>query len=119
MVYGEVNMNNGIFKKTDQAKFVELCGGSGNEDYCLSKVTEMLNEEKLEVRINEPLPLGDTPLTKACREGNLKIVKFLLDNNANPLTRNNCNETPYQVAKNEKVKEILDDAMILSKANIP
>ena len=45
----------------------------------------------------------ETPLIKACYNGNYKIVKLLLENGADVNRQNDCRETPLFISCGEKL----------------
>lgn len=59
---------------------------------------------------------GDTPLHMAAYHGRKWAVKTLLYLGANPNLRNNEGKLPYQVARQEDVREVLRIAVFTSNA---
>lgn len=56
---------------------------------------------------------GYTPLMWAARQGNLEMIKFLLENDADPLIKNDFSKTALDLAQGENNREIV---MILKEA---
>ncbi len=58
--------------------------------------------------LNEPCSdNGDTPLHVAAEEDYLYIIQFLLRKGADKTVKNSLNQTPYDVATDDKIKELL------------
>ena len=53
---------------------------------------------------------GNTPLHCAAKYNECKVVKLLLNNNANPLKRNFDNDTAMDLAEDDSLRELLQDA---------
>ena len=53
---------------------------------------------------------GNTPLHCASKYNEFKVVKLLLNNNANPLIRNYDNDTATDLAEDDGLRELLQDA---------
>ena len=53
---------------------------------------------------------GNTPLHCAAKYDESKVVKLLLNNNANPLKRNFDNDTAMDLAEDDSLRELLQDA---------
>lgn len=51
--------------------------------------------------------LNNTPLHLAAQFGNIEAVQLLLEAGANPLAKNNANETPAELASNQQIKKYL------------
>ena len=58
---------------------------------------------------NAPNWCGNTPIYWAARFGHTEIVEFLVSLTDNPNAPNNNGVTPYEDAKNEEIREILEN----------
>lgn len=68
------------------------------------KTVEILSSNtNLDLADNE----GMTALMYACLEGNVREVNVILSNRANPFIRNNYDQTAYDLATNEDIKELI------------
>jgi ankyrin repeat protein len=62
---------------------------------------------------------GSTPLHAACFYGNLNIVKYLIENNADYFIENDTKETPiYNGLLRENIKEFFQDFLVFSYSNL-
>jgi len=76
----------------------------------------LFNESK--INIEKPNINGETPFWIACYEGNTLIVKFLLNNKANPEATNKLEETPLYVTCHEGYAEIVKLLIKSNKVNL-
>ncbi|XP_065098650.1 ankyrin repeat domain-containing protein 22 [Paramisgurnus dabryanus] len=86
-----------------------MCQAAYEDD--LMKVRELILTEAGNVN-NQDERTGDTPIIAACRSGNIRIVKYLLDHNANVSIRNKKDRTCLHYAT-RRTFTFLDYLMII------
>ncbi|MBN3302777.1 ANR22 protein, partial [Amia calva] len=86
-----------------------ICQAAYDND--LLEVAEQLKENSKNLDVQDSL-FGDTALIAACRNGNIRIVKYLLDQNANVALRNKRERTCLHYAA-RKTFSFLDYLMII------
>lgn len=62
-----------------------MCQAAYEDD--IHKVRELIMADGRNVNVQDKMT-GDTPVIAACRQGNLRIIKYLLDHDANVSIRN-------------------------------
>lgn len=87
----------------------------GNVDAVEAILKTLSTNDEMNSAINKPNDKGCTPLWLACRTGNAKMVKLLLDAGADLSLKNEENISPLEVAEKHKkddVAEILKERMV-------
>ncbi|XP_046889078.1 ankyrin repeat domain-containing protein 22 [Hypomesus transpacificus] len=85
-----------------------ICQAAYDDD--LHKVYLLLSEDKKNLNAQDS-HYGDTPIIAACRRGNTRVVKYLLDHNAEVSLRNKKNRTCLHYAA-RRTFSLLDYLMI-------
>jgi len=62
---------------------------------------------KAHIPLNQLNNVGDTPLHKAAARGSLAAITILVEAGANIDAKNKNGERPYDIAKNDQVRELL------------
>lgn len=78
----------------------------GFEDNAIKRYQVMIQDSP--DLINAKDSMGDTPLNSAAKNGQLKVVKFLLDNKANIEARDGVDQTPLLNAAQGEKRDILE-----------
>lgn len=71
------------------------------------EIVKLLLENGAEINVREE-ELGQTPLRQAVFVNNVDMVRFLLDNGADVNIKDNEGKTPYDIAPNKEIKELLN-----------
>ncbi|XP_057214548.1 ankyrin repeat domain-containing protein 22 [Triplophysa rosa] len=85
------------------------CQAAYEDDF--HKVRELILTDGRNVNVQDETT-GDTPIIAACRQGNLRIIKYLLDHNANVSIRNKKDRTCLHYAT-RRTFTFLDYLMII------
>ncbi|XP_051523707.1 ankyrin repeat domain-containing protein 22-like [Myxocyprinus asiaticus] len=85
-----------------------MCQAAYEDD--IHKVRELISADAGNVNVQDE-GTGDTPVMAACRRGNLRIIKYLLDHNANVSIRNKKERTCLHYAT-RRTFSFLDYLMI-------
>ncbi|TRY93458.1 hypothetical protein DNTS_005318, partial [Danionella cerebrum] len=86
-----------------------VCLAAYDDDLC--KLRELISVDPRKINVQDQ-GTGDTPIIAACRQGNLRIVKYLLANNANVSIRNKKERTCLHYAT-RRTFSFLDYLMIV------
>lgn len=85
-----------------------MCQAAYDDD--IHKLKELISADPRNINVQDE-GTGDTPIIAACRRGNLRIVKYLLDSNANVSIRNKKQRTCLHYAT-RRTFSFLDYLMI-------
>lgn len=86
-----------------------MCQAAYEDDF--HKVRELILADGRNANVQDKTT-GDTPIIAACRQGNLRIIKYLLDHNANVSIRNKKDRTCLHYAT-RRTFTFLDYLMII------
>jgi ankyrin repeat protein len=88
--------------------FVRACGDPTGTSQAFEIIKILLADEKIERKINDVSTTGETPLTEASKNGNTRIVNYLLEHGAEPGVPNSEGKTPFIVAKNSAIRSLME-----------
>ncbi|KAI6649456.1 Unconventional myosin-XVI [Oopsacas minuta] len=107
-------MHTEVHNMTQQGQDLDLYNSRGVTLLHVSSANGYYETAKLLVRskanINIQDDKGNTPLHCASKYNHPKVVKLLLNNSANPLIRNFDNDTATDLAEEDSLREMLQDA---------